>query len=287
MQLQDQKDELEAQGLGLAAISYDAPELLRAFGQRHNITFPLLSDIGSVTIAAYGILNTVADELLASDGPDAVLQADVQKYVASNGSRRVAELTRGTPYPGTFVVDGDGRVTARFFEEYYRERRTASSILLELGAGAPPVAATRISADHLEVTAYPSDATVAPGTRFALVAQILPREGIHIYAPGAEGYRIVSLRIDPQPFVRLLPMQFPPSEIYHFEPLDEHVPVYQMPFTLLQEVVIEVTGEAERALRGSKALTLTGALEYQACDDKICFNPASIPLSWTVGLQAH
>ncbi|MDP1569320.1 MAG: protein-disulfide reductase DsbD family protein [Vicinamibacterales bacterium] len=128
---------------------------------------------------------------------------------------------------------------------------------------------------------------MSPGTRFAVAARIVPRKGIHIYAPGAEGYRIVSLRIDPQPFVRLLPMQFPPSEIYHFEPLDEHVPVYQTPFTLLQEVVLEVTGEAERALRTSKTLTLTGTLEYQACDDKICFNPVSMPLSWTLALVAH
>jgi hypothetical protein len=25
-------------------------------------------------------------------------------------------------------------------------------------------------------------------------------------------------------------------------------------------------------------------LEYQACDDKICYNPESIPLSWTLTL---
>ena len=30
------------------------------------------------------------------------------------------------------------------------------------------------------------------------------------------------------------------------------------------------------------ALTLTGRLDYQACDDKVCFNPVSVPLTWTL-----
>ena len=29
-------------------------------------------------------------------------------------------------------------------------------------------------------------------------------------------------------------------------------------------------------------LVLTGTLEYQACDDSICYNPTSIPLTWTL-----
>jgi hypothetical protein len=30
---------------------------------------------------------------------------------------------------------------------------------------------------------------------------------------------------------------------------------------------------------------LTGTLDYQACDDKQCFNPGSVPLSWTLTLR--
>jgi hypothetical protein len=82
--------------------------------------------------------------------------------------------------------------------------------------------------------------------------------------------------------VRVLPLQYPPSQIYLFEPLNERVPVYQTPFTLAQEIVLEATPEAERALRGRTELTLTGTLEYQACDDKLCFNPAAVPLLWTL-----
>ena len=62
------------------------------------------------------------------------------------------------------------------------------------------------------------------------------------------------------------------------------MPVYQTPFTLLQEVVPEVTAEAQAASEGKDTLILTGSLEYQACDDQICFNPVSVPLSWTVAI---
>ncbi len=273
---------LRARGLGLAAISYDPPEILAAFSRRHGITFPLLSDAGSATITAYGILNTVADDALGSDGADPSVVADVKKYVSVTGSLDTAAVSKGTPFPGTFLVDRDGRVTARDFETFYRERTTASTIMLRLGAGVSPIAATKIARDHLEVTTYPADAVVAPGNRTALVVNVAPRPRVHVYAPGASGYRPVKLTIAPDPLVRVLPLQYPPSQVYFFKPLDERVQVYQTPFTLLQEIVLEVTPEAEAALRGKPELTLTGTLEYQACDDKTCFNPAAIPLSWTL-----
>ena len=35
----------------------------------------------------------------------------------------------------------------------------------------------------------------------------------------------------------------PPSELYHYEPLDETVPVYQQPFRLVQEVTVPMNEE--------------------------------------------
>ena len=273
---------MRARGLGLAAISYDPPEVLAAFSQRYGITFPLLSDQGSRTITAYGILNTVPDDALGSGGEDPSIVADMKRYVSVTGSLNTAKVTKGTPFPGTFLVDREGRVTTRDFEEFYRERTTASTIMLRLGAGAPPVAATKIVRNDLDVTTYPADAVVAPGNRTALVVNVAPRPRIHVYAPGASGYRPVKLTIAADPLVRVLPIQYPSSQIYLFEPLNERVPVYQAPFRLVQEIVLAVTPEAEVAFRDKSELTLTGSLEYQACDDKVCFNPATVPLSWTL-----
>lgn len=282
MQLQSRVEELRADGLGLVSISYDSQQTLADFAERNGITFPMLSDVGSATIRRYGILNTVAEEALGPNGQDPAVLADLQKYVTVT---QASERFRGIPFPGTFIIDPQGRVTSRFFEEYYWERDTVSSALLRVGGAGTPVQVTRVSTAHLDVSAYPSDASVAPGTRFSLVLDITPKDGMHVYAPGATGYRIVTLVITPQPHVRTEPVRYPASEIYHFVPLDERVPVFQRPFTLLMEVVAEATAEARKAFAGRNELVVTGALEYQACDDKICFNPVSVPLSWRVELK--
>ena len=131
-----------------------------------------------------------------------------------------------------------------------------------------------------------SDAAVAAGNRFAVVVQIEPHDGVHVYAPGASGYRVIALTMTPQPFVRVLPPTYPKSEVYFFKPLNERVPVFQKPFTLVQELVLEGTPDAQAAFKGKESLTLAGSLDYQACDDKACFNPVSLPLTWTMGLKS-
>ena len=87
----------------------------------------------------------------------------------------------------------------------------------------------------------------------------------------------------------LIPVRSSPavsdSEIYFFEPLNERVPVFQKPFSLVQELVLEGTAQAQAALRGKENVTVKGTLEYQACDDRTCFNPVSVPLSWTLTLR--
>jgi DsbC/DsbD-like thiol-disulfide interchange protein len=158
-------------------------------------------------------------------------------------------------------------------------------LLLGTAAAHPRDHVTPIWTDHLKVTAYPADAVVAPGDRTTLVIEIQPDEGMHVYAPGAEGYRIVALTVAPQPFVRVLPLQYPPSEIYVFEPLNERIPVYQAPFTLRQALVLDDRPEARAAFRKA-SLTVTGTLAYQACDDKVCFNPVTVPLSWHLPLES-
>jgi hypothetical protein len=258
--------------------------VLADFSGRHAITYPLLSDAGSATIKRYGILNTVIEEALGPNGKDPAILADLQRYVTVT---QPAERFRGIAFPGTFMLDQQGRVTSRFFEDYYWERNSVSNILMRLGADGAPVPATQASTAHLDLRAYPSDASVALGTRFSLAVDITPKPHMHVYAPGATGYRVITLNITPPPHVRLMPIRYPPSETYHFVPLNERVPVYQKTFKLFVEAVPEATAEARKALSGKKELVIPATLEYQACDDKICYNPVSLPLSWNVALMEN
>ena len=154
MELQGQLEQLEEQGIGVVAISYDSEAVLSDFATRMGITFPLLSDDDSVVISDFGILNTVAEEGLGPNADNVDVQADVARYVSVFGAN---QLIVGTPYPGTFMVDRSGEVTSRFFEEFYRERNTTTNVMLQLGVGLSPIAAVEGSTAQLKFTAYPSN----------------------------------------------------------------------------------------------------------------------------------
>lgn len=258
MELQRSAQELRKQGLGLVAISYDSVETLKRFADSRGITFPLVSDVGSAIIKRYGLLNTTLDP---------------------------ATRFYGVPVPGTFIVDRKGVVKARFFEQAYQERNTVSSILVRQGL-TPFGSATTIETAHLKLTAAASDERVAPGSRVSLVFQVEPGRGMHVYAPGKHTYQVVGASIDPQPWLRVQPMRYPASEIYFFAPLNERVEVYQKPFTLVQDVTILATKDVEQQLAGQTSVTIKGRFEYQACDDKLCYTPQTVPVSWRLGLAA-
>ena len=289
MELQSRLEELQSAGMGIAAISYDSQDTLAAFAERRGITFPLLSDDDSATIKEYGILNTVVAEGLGPNGNDPAVVADIHKYVAAAvfDSPQLRQMINGTPFPGTFVLDADGRVTARFFEEFYRERVTTANVMLKSGIGLSPIAAIEGTTAQLKFTAYPSDTVVTNGTHFSLAVDVEPNPEMHVYAPGAEdkGYRVIGFNMAPSEFVRFEATEFPQSEIYYFEPLNEYVPVFQEPFTLMQEAVVNSSAEIEQALAEVNALTLSGTLDYQACDDAICYLPVSVPISFTLEFQ--
>jgi hypothetical protein len=257
VELQRSTAELKHRGLGLAAISYDPPETLKKFSESRGITFPLISDNGSAIITRYGLLNTT-------------VQPGTRSY--------------GIPFPGTFIVDRKGVVRSRYFEELYQERNTVASILVRQGA-TPYGPATTAETPHLTVIAAASDDAIAPGERLSLVFDVTPRPGMHVYAPGKHTYQVVRVMLDQQPWLRAHPPAYPRSELYHFKPLDERVEVYQKPFRLVQDVTVLATPEAQKLLAGESSVTVTGQLEYQACDDKLCYSPQSVPVRWTLALE--
>lgn len=255
MDLQEQIEQIRVTGLELAAISYDSVPVLADFAARRGITFPLLSDPGSATIRAYGIFNTTVP-------PD-------------------NQRSYGIPFPGTLFLNPDGEVTSREFDDTYQMRTTAATMLLRLGEDIRvPEGRERLAAPQMQMTLYSSDSVVAPGQRFSLVVDNVPDPNIHVYAPGDHSYQVISIDMLAQPGLLVGEMTYPGSELYYFEPLDETVPVFQEPFRVTREVMLDPA--AQDAFAGLETLTLRGTIEYQACDDQICFFPQSVPVQWTV-----
>jgi DsbC/DsbD-like thiol-disulfide interchange protein len=149
-------------------------------------------------------------------------------------------------------------------------------------AGAP---ATKVSSRHLQITSYLSDTIVAPGARFSAVLDITPRPGIHIYAPEVKGYKPIRLTVQPRAGVVIRRAHYPRSEVYFFAALNEHVAVYQSPFRIVQDLMVDASRQGRAALAGVSSLPIKAVLDYQACDDKVCFRPESLTLSWDVKLR--
>jgi hypothetical protein len=254
VELQRRYADITRQGLGLIAISYDSPETLKAFTASRGITFPLVTDQGSVIIKRFGLFNDTVDP---------------------------KSRTYGIPHPGTLIVDRKGVVQSRFFEDAYQERYTIGAILPGVGGASAIKAAT----PHLALTASLSDSEAAPGERLSLAADVMPARMMHVYAPGKHSYHVVRLEIDPQPWLKIHPIVYPPSTIYHFKPLDERVEVFIKPFRLRRDITLLATPEAQKLLASLSSVTISGALEYQACDDKLCFNPARVPITFTIALK--
>ena len=253
MELQNRYADITRQGLGLIAISYDAPETLRKFADSRGITFPMISDTGSAIIRNYGLLNDTVDPKARS---------------------------YGVPHPGTFIVDRKGVVLSRFFEDAYQERYTAATILSTLGAG---IDGGAMSADtmHVTMTAAISDAVAAPGERLAITIDVMPKPGMHLYAPGKHDYQVVQLTLDPQPWLRPQPTIYPASEIYHFKPLDERVAVFMKPFRLRRradpagdargaEVARRVDVADHHRSAGVSGLRRQSVLQPDPCADQLC-----------------
>lgn len=134
---------------------------------------------------------------------------------------------------------------------------------------------TNVSTDHLRIS-YDKEVSSSNDGSASLALDIVPRPGMHVYAPGANDYQVIRIVLSAPSSVEVRPIKYPASEIYFFEPLNERIPVYQKPFRLSVDVVNQGSSQ------GATRLKIAGQLEYQACDDKVCFAPVKVPLEWTI-----
>jgi len=260
VELQARYAELRNLGLGIASVTYDPPALIRKFADERKIEFPILSDADHAIVQRYGILN--------------------RQYAPGDGNY-------GIPHPGTFILNRDGRVLARYFEEEYQYRNTAASIALKIGRPVPGMGTpSRHGTPDLDLAVFVTDQTVAPGHRFSVVLDITPKSGMHVIAPGKHRYRAIALTLEAGDNLRIYRANYPESTDFLLAPRKERLPAYAQPFRLVQDLAIVVNDETRKlAQKAGATVMLKGVLEYQACTDKTCGAPREIPLSLTLRLK--
>lgn len=252
IQLQAAKARFEQQGLKLAGISYDSQVILKSFSDRRKIDFPLLSDADSKVIQAYDVLNAEA-----------------------------TGQNKGMARPGYFFIDTSGVIREKFFEAKYRERLTGNNVLARIFPALGEQVTKTIQEPHLQINIGQSDPVALSGNLVILTAEIRLPPDVHVYAPGTQGYKPIKLVLDPLPDVEFRAVTYPSSKRLYLRAIKERVPVFEGTFRIRQEIKVSSTAEFSNALGPEgKSIAIKGNLEYQACDSKICFLPASVPVEW-------
>ena len=112
MQLAEWQDKFEGLGVKVAGMTYDTQEKLSDFVGSAELKYPLLRDVDSAHINAFGIRNVD-------------YEPDSRFY--------------GIPYPGIVLINPQGKVLAKFAEPGYRARPEFSDVYSQVtqavGAG--------------------------------------------------------------------------------------------------------------------------------------------------------
>ena len=107
MKLNDLKAEFDAIGVGIVGMTYDTPEIIKAFDEKWDINYPVLKDVERAHVEAWGVRNE-------SYGP--------------------GTFAYGIPHPGVVLISPEGKILAKWAEEGYRTRADWSSVLEQVTA---------------------------------------------------------------------------------------------------------------------------------------------------------
>ena len=184
---------------------------------------------------------------------------------------QVKEHHRGIPYPGLFVLDENGVVVEKRFEQSYRVRPPAVSFLEDsFGQAGHEAVSAQAETEELRVTAWLGTDSYHPYQKLKLNLGIQVAEGLHVYGrPIPEGYTPLEVEIDPLETLETGPLELPEPHPFRVEGLDEEFFIYEgsvrgaMTFLLTKNL-----GE----------VTLGVKVRYQACSDVACSPPGEVSL---------
>jgi hypothetical protein len=125
--------------------------------------------------------------------------------------------------------------------------------------------------------AQAGEPVLRPGASSDARLEVTVKEGFHVQSnPAAEPYLVpVTLDLGADDRLKLGKPVYPPGKAFRLPGADDDLLVYDGTFEL--RVPIDVSAGAAPGV-----VRIEGTLRYQACDDRVCLRPASIPVGLTV-----
>jgi hypothetical protein len=251
----------------VASITYDSREILRNFAATYKLDYPLLSDVGSKVIRAFGIFNTN----IPPDHP----------------------MMYGIPWPGDFLIAPDGTVRDKLFLPSYEHRPSASQVLLRHfkdGIGN----SVEIRNDTLEAVVTLSTDRCFPGQELGFALELRIKPGWHVYGkPLASNYQPLELEFDGS-LIDQQTLELPAPQIVDLKALNESLPVYQGGLRAVGKLGIKWSPPmpAPFLLALGKMIEpgqhqIHGTLRYQACSESVCETPQAISFDLPLTIEAR
>jgi peroxiredoxin len=119
--LQKALPEITRLGAKLVAVSPQTPDESLSTAEKNDLTFSVLSDVGSATAKSFGIAYDLAEELRP------IYARSGHALPEKNGDE-----TWVLPIPATYVIDRDGTIALGFVDVDYRNRLEPAEILSAL-----------------------------------------------------------------------------------------------------------------------------------------------------------
>ena len=237
--------------------------MLARFAAEYGIDYDMLSDVGSETIEALGLLNDHIREQQAFFGKD------------------YKERHHRLPYPGTFVLDEDGVVVSKTFEDSYRDRPSADYLLMDSEESDLDPRYEAIAVDRgITLRARVTDQTYLPLQKTMLRLRLDIADGHHIYVePVPDGYQALEVELVRTDGVASWEPKIPTGRPHAVEGLNERFHVLEGTVDLALPFKVAGSGHdvvgRERAERLDDGdVTLTAIVRYQVCTDDRCFPPS-------------
>ncbi len=208
--------------------------------ERKKLVFPYLADTRSKLIDSFGLRNKAVN----------------------------IDFMQGIPHPGIFLLDAKGRITAKYFEDDYRERFTIASIL-NGSFGQQAATQGEYTGKRINVRTSASTSVVKGGQRIRLTLTSTLGPGLHVYAPGApEDFIPVSWTIEG---AKATAPTWPKAE-KNFQ--------FSGTFEASRDIILPPQLKNEE-------LIIKGILRYQSCTETVCYPPESIAVEWKFLSESH
>jgi len=146
-------------------------------------------------------------------------------------------------------------------------------------ASAQTLAPKPSAIQHVTLAASAAPPVAAAGGKVTLLLDVTPDRDIHVYAPGAKEFVQTTLTLSTQRRLAIGKPTYPKAELVLDPVLNERIPEYTKTFRIAQPVTLDP------AVKSRDDLTISGVLSYQACDDKLCYPPATASVTWTVKVK--